>query len=67
MLPRAAVPRRLKGEHAGTGLPPARVAAWRLVPFMAVVITWRLPAVLDALARYPALSAAELAYWLACY
>jgi Cytochrome c oxidase caa3 assembly factor (Caa3_CtaG) len=27
---------------------------------MALVITWRLPAVLDALARYPALPAAEL-------
>jgi cytochrome bd-type quinol oxidase subunit 2 len=36
------------------------VAAWQLVPFMALVITWRLPAVLDALARYPALSVAEL-------
>jgi hypothetical protein len=53
-------PRRLKVDHPDTALPPGGVAAWRLVPFMALVIIWRLPAVLDALARYPALSAAEL-------
>jgi len=41
-------------------VPPARAAAWRLVPFVALVIIWRLPAVLDALARYPVLAAAEL-------
>ncbi|MGB6454247.1 MAG: cytochrome c oxidase assembly protein, partial [Streptosporangiaceae bacterium] len=58
--PRAAAPRRLPGENVATRLPPAGVAAWRLVPFMALVIAWRLPAVLDALARYPALSVAEL-------
>ena len=57
---RAARTRRLAGEDAGMRLPPARVAAWRLLPFMGLVITWRLPAVLDALARYPALPAAEL-------
>ena len=57
---RAARPRRLTGEDAGMRLPPARVAAWRLLPFIGLVIIWRLPAVLDALARYPALPAAEL-------
>ena len=59
MPPRAA-PQRPNGKHADTRLSPAREATWRLVPFMALVITWRLPAVLDALARYPALSVAEL-------
>ena len=44
---------RLAGEHTGMRLPPARVAARRLLPFIGLVITWRLPAVLDALARYP--------------
>jgi hypothetical protein len=58
--PRWVAPRRLTGEHAGGGPPPDRTAAWRLVPFMALVIIWRLPAVLEALARYPVLSAAEL-------
>jgi hypothetical protein len=57
---RAPWPRRPKGQHPDTGVPPVRLAAWRLVPFMALVITWRLPAVLGALARYPALTAAEL-------
>jgi cytochrome c oxidase assembly factor CtaG len=71
--PRGREPRHLQGEHPHAGLQPGRVAAWRLVPFMALVLTWRLPAVLDALARYPALSVAELltlagaglALWLA--
>ena len=58
--PRAAAPRRVQGEHADSRLTPARVAAWRLVPFVALVIIWRLPAVLGAMARYPALSVAEL-------
>ena len=56
----ASRPRRLTGEHAGMRPPPARTAARRLLPFTGLVITWRLPAVLDALARYPALSVAEL-------
>ena len=30
------------------------------MPFIALVLTWRLPPLLDALARYPALSVAEL-------
>jgi Cytochrome c oxidase caa3 assembly factor (Caa3_CtaG) len=70
---RAPGPRRPNVDHTGTASAPASVAAWRLVPFMALVITWRLPAALDALARYPALSVAELvtlggaglALWLA--
>jgi Cytochrome c oxidase caa3 assembly factor (Caa3_CtaG) len=37
----------------------ARIAAARLVPFAALVIAWRLPAVLHALAADPALTAAE--------
>lgn len=57
---RYAASRRLSGEPARRALPPARAAAWRLVPFMALVIIWRLPAALDALARYPVLAAAEL-------
>jgi Cytochrome c oxidase caa3 assembly factor (Caa3_CtaG) len=60
MRPRAAGPRRLTGGRADMGPPPARAAAWRLLPFMGLVIIWRLPAMLDALARTPALSAAEL-------
>jgi hypothetical protein len=57
---RYAASRRLSGEPARRAVPPARAAAWRLLPFMALVIIWRLPAVLDALARYPVLAAAEL-------
>jgi hypothetical protein len=60
VIPRLVAPRRLRGEQPGRGLPPVRAAAWRLVPFMALVIIWRLPPVLDALERYPALPAAEL-------
>ncbi len=60
MPSRAARRRRRTGEDAGMRLPPARVAAWRLLPFIGLVITWRRPAVLDALALYPALPAAEL-------
>jgi hypothetical protein len=58
--PRHAAWRRRHGEPARRAVRPARVAAWRLVPFMALVIIWRLPAVLGALARYPVLAAAEL-------
>lgn len=57
---RYATSRRLSGEPARRALPPTRAAAWRLVPFMALVVIWRLPAVLDALARYPVLAVAEL-------
>jgi hypothetical protein len=59
VIPRLVAPRRLRGEP-GRSRPPARAAAWRLVPFMALVMIWRVPPVLDALARYPVLSAAEL-------
>jgi Cytochrome c oxidase caa3 assembly factor (Caa3_CtaG) len=59
MRSRHAVKRHLTGEHVCGTRPPARAAAWRLVPFMTLVIIWRLPAVLGALARYPVLSTAE--------
>jgi cytochrome c oxidase assembly factor CtaG len=49
---------RLAGRLAG-GRPEVRMLA-RLLPFMALVILWRLPAVLAALARNPALALAEL-------
>jgi hypothetical protein len=38
----------------------ARTAALRVLPFVALVIAWRLPPVLVALARTPALSVAEV-------
>jgi hypothetical protein len=60
MPSRYAVTRHLAGERARRTMRPARAAGWRLVPFMALVVIWRLPAVLGALARYPVLSAAEL-------
>jgi cytochrome c oxidase assembly factor CtaG len=50
--------RRLAGWLARGG-PEVRVLT-RLLPFMALVIMWRLPAVLAALARDPALALAEL-------
>jgi cytochrome c oxidase assembly factor CtaG len=46
-------------ERLARGGPEVR-ALTRLLPFMALVITWRLPAVLAALARDPALALAEL-------
>jgi Cytochrome c oxidase caa3 assembly factor (Caa3_CtaG) len=52
--------RRGRAEHAGATMSPVRVAAGRLVPFIAVAITWRLPPLLEALATHPGLSAAEL-------
>jgi cytochrome c oxidase assembly factor CtaG len=40
--------------------PDGRAAAAKVLLFAALVITWRLPAVLDALASYPAVTAAEM-------
>lgn len=73
MPPRIAVLCELTGRHTCPKMSPARAAASRLVPFIALVITWRLPPLLDALASYPALSVAEpvtlagagLGVWLA--
>lgn len=59
--PNAVGPQGPDDEPNRARLSAAQVAGSRLVPFMFVVIIWRLPAVLDALARYPALSLAELA------
>jgi Cytochrome c oxidase caa3 assembly factor (Caa3_CtaG) len=60
MPPGYSAPRRVSGERASAGRLPVRTAAWRVAPFMALVIFWRPPPVLDALARYPVLSGAEL-------
>ncbi len=49
----------LIGRAANPGQPAAR-AATRLLPFLALAIAWRLPVTLQALERYPALTAAEL-------
>ena len=73
MPPRIAVLCDLTGRHTYAKMSPARAAASRLVPFIALVITWRLPPLLDALASHPALSVAEpvtlagtgLGMWLA--
>jgi cytochrome c oxidase assembly factor CtaG len=54
---------RLPGRPLGQGgrpRPPGLRAAIALAVFIAVVITWRLPATVNALARHPALAAAEM-------
>jgi len=53
------------GRREGTDRRAAGAAAAKVLLFAALVITWRLPAVLDALARHPALTAAEMVT-LAC-
>jgi cytochrome c oxidase assembly factor CtaG len=60
MPPRSVVFRDLAKRRTYAKMSPARSAAGRLVLFIALVITWRLPPLLDALASYPALSVAEL-------
>lgn len=55
----------LSGVRAGTVHRAAGAAAAKVLLFAALVIAWRLPAVLDALTRYPALTAAEM-LTLAC-
>ena len=56
-------PPRLPG--AGRPLRPAARAAIRLAAFIALAITWRLPVTVNALARHPALAAAEMITLLA--
>lgn len=56
---------RSAGRQARTDRRTAGGAAAKLLLFAALVITWRLPAVLDALASYPALTIAEMVT-LAC-
>jgi hypothetical protein len=51
---------RPSGLRAGTAHRAAGAAAAKVLLFAALVITWRLPAVLAALTRYPALTAAEM-------
>ncbi len=46
--------------RAVAGRPVVRAAVLRLLPFLALVIVWRLPTVLDALVRQPALAVAEM-------
>jgi cytochrome c oxidase assembly factor CtaG len=45
--------------------PPAARAAIRLAAFTALAVTWRLPVTVNALARHPALAAAEMITLLA--
>ena len=47
------------GHRADADRRAVRAAAAKVLFFVALVVTWRLPMVLDALARYPALVAAE--------
>lgn len=51
---------RLPGGRPDADRQVLGAAAARLLPFVALVILWRLPGVLDALARYPALAVAEM-------
>lgn len=62
-IPRCARPARLPGDGR-PGRPAAR-AAIRLIAFVAVAATWRLPDPVNALARDPALVAAEMITLLA--
>ena len=63
-----AIPWRMRPLRLpGAGRPgrPAARAAIRLAAFIAVVIAWRLPVMVNALARHPALTAAEMITLLA--
>ncbi len=51
---------RPAGRRAGTDRRAAGAAAAKVLLFAALVITWRLPAVLGALDRHPGLTAAEM-------
>ncbi len=62
-IPRRARPQRLPGDSRPRR--PAARAAGRLIAFVAVAATWRLPAMISALARDPALAAAEMITLLA--
>ena len=48
------------GNRADADRRAVRAAGVKMLFFVALVVTWRLPMVLDGLARYPALVAAEL-------
>jgi cytochrome c oxidase assembly factor CtaG len=63
-----AIPWRIRSRRpSGTGRPgrPVASAATRLAAFIALAVTWRLPATVNALARHPALAAAEMITLLA--
>jgi cytochrome c oxidase assembly factor CtaG len=62
-IPWRAHPARLPG--AGRSRRPAVRAAVRLAAFVALVITWRLPPTVNALARLPVLAAVEMITLLA--
>jgi hypothetical protein len=49
-----------RARRAPAGQPTGRAAAAKLLAFMSLVITWRLPAVRNALAADPVLALAEL-------
>lgn len=57
--------RRPRPPGAARPRRPAARAAIRLAAFIALAITWRLPVTVNALARHPALSAAEMITLLA--
>ena len=57
--PALRLPAGCAGNRADAERRAVRASAVRVLLFVALVITWRLPAVLDALARHPALAAAE--------
>ncbi len=58
--PGASPGRRKRAALPGMRLKGARPAAAKVLVFAALVVTWRLPVVLDALDTYPALTAAEM-------
>ncbi|MGH3398356.1 MAG: cytochrome c oxidase assembly protein [Streptosporangiaceae bacterium] len=55
------IPSRFRPRTALTDWPPARRAIARLAVFIVLVIAWRLPGALDALATRPVLALAEMA------
>ncbi len=55
-----AVPRHTRAPRPPGAVRPAARAVIRLAAFIAVTVTWRLPAAVNALARHPALAAAEM-------
>ena len=57
--PALRLPAGIAGHRADAERRAVRASAVRVLLFVALVITWRLPAVLDALARHPALAAAQ--------
>jgi cytochrome c oxidase assembly factor CtaG len=55
------LPSRLRQRMALAGWPPARRAITWLAAFIVLVVAWRLPGTLDALATSPVLALAEMA------